>query len=101
MDPESKKLLEETFELAQENNKMLHKVRRVQKWATFWSGLKVFIIVGVALGLFYFLEPYINKIVDLYNSVSNTAQSVKSAADNVKNITDVPNNILQDLLKNF
>jgi len=101
MDPESKKLLEETLVLAQENNKMLHKVRGVQKWATFWSGLKVFIIIGLALGSFYFLEPYINKIADLYGSISDTTQKVKSAADNVKNVTDVPNDILQELLKKF
>ncbi len=101
MDPESKKLLEETLALAQENNKMLHKVRRVQKWAAFWSGLKVFIIIGIALGSFYFLEPYINKVVDLYNSVSSATQKVKKAADNVNDITNVPNDILQDLLKKF
>jgi hypothetical protein len=101
MDPESKKLLEETLELVQENNKMLHRVRSVQKWATFWSGLKIIVIIGLALGSFYFLEPYINKGVDLYNSISNTTQKVKGAADNVKNITDIPNTLLEDFLKKF
>jgi len=99
MDSESKKLLEETLELARENNKMLHKVRGVQKWAAFWSGLKIFIIIGIALGSFYFLEPYINKVTDLYNSISGTMQKAKGAADNVKNVTDTSSNILQDLLK--
>lgn len=67
MDPESKRLLEETLELTQENNKMLHKVRSVQQWATFWSLLKVFLIVGIALGSFYFLQPYIDQLMSIYS----------------------------------
>jgi len=90
MDPESKKLLEETFALAQENNKMLHRVRSVQKWATFWSGVKIFLIIGITLGSFYFLEPYINKIGDLYNSISGTTQNVDNNSSS-----------FQDLLKKF
>lgn len=80
MDPEPKKLLEETFNLAQENNKMLRKVRSVQKWAIFWSGLKIIIIIGIALGSFYFLEPYINKMADLYNSISGTTQKLNDSS---------------------
>ena len=80
MDPESKQLLEETLALEKENNKMLHKVRNVQKWATFWSGLKIFIIVGIALGSFYFLEPYIDKVINLYNSISGSKQSQSGSA---------------------
>jgi len=86
MDPESKKLLEDTFNLAQENNKMLRKVRSVQKWSTFWSSLKIIIIVGIALGSFYFLEPYVDKVVNLYNSVSNTTQKVNNASSSFQDL---------------
>ncbi|MEK7080859.1 MAG: hypothetical protein AAB902_00470 [Patescibacteria group bacterium] len=90
MDPESKKLLEETFALAQENNKMLHKVRSVQKWATFWRTLKIVVVIGIALGSFYYLEPYLNKIADLYNSISGTGQKLNESGGS-----------FQDLLKKF
>lgn len=76
MDSESKKLIEETLALAKENNKMLHKVRRVQKWTTIWQTLKLVIIIGVAFGVFYYIEPYINKLLDLYSSVSSTEQKL-------------------------
>ena len=89
MDPESKKILEETFTLEQENNKMLHKVRSVQKWATFWFWFKLIIIIGIALGSFYFLEPYFNKMTGLYNSVFGTSQDPSSKSS------------FQDLLKKF
>ena len=86
MDPESKKLLEETFTLTQENNKMLHKVRSVQKWAIFWSWLKIVVIIGITLGSFYFLQPYINKIIDLYNSISGTEQKLNNSSDSFQNL---------------
>ena len=89
MDPESKKLLKETFSLAQKNNKMLHKVRRVQKWATLWHTLKFLIIIGITLGLFYYIEPYLNKILDLYNSISNTEQKL----NNIGSVSDILKNI--------
>lgn len=69
MDPESQKLLKETFELAKENNQMLRKIRSVQKWAAFWSLFKIFVIVGIALGTFYFLQPYLDGAMNTYNSV--------------------------------
>jgi hypothetical protein len=90
MDPESKRLIEETLRLAEENNKMLRKVRNVQKWDAFWRSLKIIFIVAVALGALYFLEPYINKVVDLYNSISGAAGKVNDATGS-----------FQDLLKNF
>lgn len=90
MDPESKKLLEETFALTEENNKMLHKVRNVQKWAAFWQTFKILLIIGIAFGSFYFLEPYINKMVNLYNSVYGTTQKVNDQ-----------NSSFQDFLKKF
>lgn len=91
MDPEAKRLLEETYALAVENNKMLHHVRNVQKWATFFSWLKIFIIVGIAMGSFYFLEPYLKSLTDIYGSISGS---------NIENNNDGSSSI-QDLLKKF
>jgi hypothetical protein len=89
MDPESKKLLEETFKLVQDNNNMLHKVRRVQRWAVLWHSLKILLIVGIALGSFYFLEPVINKFITIWNNVSGSQQQ------------ELNSNPIQDFLKKF
>ena len=88
MDQESKQLLQNTLALAEENNKMLHKIRGVQKRGTLWQVLKLIIIIGIALGSFYYIEPYLNKIMDLYNSVSGMQQQIN-------------NSPIQDLLKKF
>jgi len=86
MDPESKQLLQNTLALAEENNKLLHKIRGVQRRETIWNTVKILVIVAIALGSFYYIEPYLNKIMDLYSSVSDMEQK----------INDSP---LQDLLK--
>ena len=61
MDPESKELLQNTFELAEENNKMLRHIRRSQKIASFVRIVYWLVIVGIGVGAFYFLEPYLNQ----------------------------------------
>ena len=82
MDPESRKLLEATLALAEENNKMLHKIRGIQKRETLWHVLKLLVIIGIAFGSFYYIEPYLNKMMDLYNSISGTQERVQSIQDN-------------------
>lgn len=92
MDPESKKLLEETFRLAEENNRMLKKVRNVQKWAAVWNGVKIFVILGLAIGSFYFLEPYLQSLVDVYSSVGGVETSMTGGGGSFFDFLDRFNN---------
>ncbi len=91
MDPESKQLLERTFELSLDNNKMLHKLRSVQKREFIWRAVKFILIIGIAFGAFYYIEPYMNKVMDIYNSVTGIQESAKNVSDSASS--------LQDLLK--
>ncbi|MEK7113261.1 MAG: hypothetical protein AAB873_00365 [Patescibacteria group bacterium] len=88
MDSDDKKLLKETFALTEENNKMLKKVRGVQKREAIWSTLKIIIVVGIALGSFYYIEPYLNKMIDIYSSITGIEKKMNSSS-------------IQDLLKKF
>ncbi|MFA5095264.1 MAG: hypothetical protein WC447_01210 [Candidatus Paceibacterota bacterium] len=88
MDPESKQLLQNTLALAEENNKMLHKIRGVQRRGVVYQVLKYLLILGIAFGAFYYVEPYLNKIMDMYNSVTGIQKEIN-------------NSPLQDLLKNL
>jgi hypothetical protein len=86
MDPESKKLIEETFELAKENNKMLHRVRRVQKRQALWSFIKVVFVIGISVGALYFLQPFMDKAIGLFNQISGTSQSLQDNSVNLKDV---------------
>ena len=93
MDPQTKDLLNKTFELVEDNNQMLHKIRSGQKWATFWHIVKMLVIVGITLGSLYYIQPYLNKVLDLYNSISGTEQKLNKLG----NSTDSISNILKKL----
>jgi hypothetical protein len=91
MDPESKKLLEDTFKLAKDNNVILRKIRRRQKWSSFMQVIYWLIIIGISVGAFYLLQPYVNKMMTLYNQISGSSQTVNS----------VNLNSIGDMLKNY
>ena len=78
MDPQSKKLLQDTFELAQDNNKILHGIRRSQRIASFMSLLYWVIIIGIALGSFYYLQPYTEQVQKFWRDTGMTIDKVKS-----------------------
>lgn len=78
MDPESKKLLEEVHELAKENNKMLHKMRRAQRYAALMRVAYWFVIIGLGVGAFYFIQPYIDAIQGFTGDAKSTIDQFKS-----------------------
>lgn len=85
MDPESKKLLEETLALARENNKMLHTIRRSMLWARVMSVLYWVVIIGIAFGTFYFIQPYIDQLSNIYGGAKNSLDSVDSILQQFQN----------------
>jgi hypothetical protein len=91
MDPETNKLLQDTFELVKDNNIMLHKIRRGQKWASFMRMVYWIFIIGISIGAWYYLQPYVNKMISLYNQVSGSTSTVNSL--------DI--NSFSDILKNY
>jgi len=78
MNPEEKKLLEQSLQLSEENNKILRKMQRTARWALIWGLVKVVIVVvPLVLGVIY-LQPFfdsageiINQAVQLLNSSAN------------------------------
>lgn len=78
MDEESKKLLEEIREFAQENNEMLRNVRGVQKRQAFFQILHWLIVIGIAIGTLYFIQPYIDQFQNFIKEISLTIDKFKN-----------------------
>ena len=89
MDSESKQLLQNMLALAEENNKMLLQIRKVQKRGTLWRVLKLVVIIGVTLGAFHYVEPYLNKVMDFYDSVSGMEKNIKDVSDSTSSFQDL------------
>ncbi len=70
MNPEEKKLLEDTFALTQENNKMLHSMRRSMRVQRIMSLVYWVFIIGSAIGAFYLIQPYIDELMGAYSGAS-------------------------------
>lgn len=77
MDPESKKLLENTFRLAEENNRMLHAMKRSMRMARVMSFLYWTFIIGSAVGAYYLIQPYIEQLQGIYSGASDVLKNFK------------------------
>ncbi|MDQ3075836.1 MAG: hypothetical protein M3Q34_01790 [bacterium] len=78
MDPQSKALLEKTYVLVEDNNRMLKKVRSVQRRTAFFQIVKTLVILGISIGAFYFLQPYLDGFRDFVLETGMTIDKFKS-----------------------
>ena len=83
MTPEEKAQLNEVLELSQKNNKILRKLQGSMKWSRFFRFVYWVIIIGSAIGTFYFVQPYLDKITVAYNSLQSTVS-------NLPNLSNLP-----------
>lgn len=74
--PEEREMLERTAALAEDNNKMLHAMRRSMFWSRVMGALYWIAIIGISIGAFYFIQPYVDKVMKLYNSVSGVLNNL-------------------------
>lgn len=68
-------MLKKTLELSQENNKMLHSIRRGMFWGRVIRVVYWVVIIGAAIGVYYYIQPYINNAVGAYGNLKGDLQS--------------------------
>jgi len=72
MDTEIRDLLKRIAENTEENNVLLKKMHRSMVWSRFFRIAYWLVIIGLAVGAFYFIQPYIDAIVSSVGKVNNT-----------------------------
>ncbi len=75
MSPEEREMLKKTLELSQENNKMLHSIKRQMLFGRIIRIVYWVIIIGAAVGAYYYIEPYLDGAIGAYGSVKGDLQS--------------------------
>ena len=75
MDLDEKAILKKTLELSQENNKMLHSMKRQMLFGRVFRIIYWVIILGAAVGLYYYLIPYIDSAIGAYADVKGDFKS--------------------------
>ena len=83
MNPNEKELLQKTYELVEENNKILHKLKSANTRAALFRWFYWIVIVGISVGAFYFLEPYIKVVSGTYKSLETELSNVKSITSKI------------------
>ncbi len=77
MTPEERSLLQKIAQQVEENNEMLHSIRRAQKWATVWRAIYWIVIIGSAVGAYWIIQPYIDQLLGAYSSAQSNLDTVK------------------------
>lgn len=92
-DPKEKKLLVRIAALTEENNRLLRKMRTSQIVGRVMTILYWLVILGFGVGLYYIIQPYLQEVLDAYNSVQGSIDNVQNAADNIPNIGELIENV--------
>jgi len=88
MDPQDKKIIQETFELSKENNILLKKVRRFQNLSRLSKIFYWIVIIAIALGAFYFLQPVIEKFTSVFDKVIPGLENIQDLSGKIPNTQD-------------
>lgn len=69
--------LKELLEKQEKTYILVEKLWRAEKWRRFWMVFRYVIYIGVILGAFYFLTPYIERLI----SITQQFKNVKNPQD--------------------
>lgn len=75
--PEERELLNKSALLAEENNKILRSIRRSMRMASIARAVYWVLIIGVSVGAFYFIQPYIDQLKDVYSGAGDALNNLK------------------------
>lgn len=78
MDFRERELIEKTLELAEENNKMLRRLYRNMKWSRAWRIFYWVIIIGLSVGAYYYIQPYVKGLLDVYGGIEGDLKNIQN-----------------------
>ena len=91
MNPNEKELLQKTYDLAEENNRILHGIRRSNRMSSLFRVAYWIFIIIAAVGAYQYLQPYLNIAKKAYDNIQSDLNSVKTATTK---ITDPINSLI-------
>lgn len=91
--------LDELTELVQENHKMTKSLYRRARLAGFAIAIKWIVIVGVTVGAFYYVQPMIDRTMNMYDTVFGKSDTNSVATD--QNATKFDFSKVSDFFKSF
>lgn len=97
MNQEERDLLADILANTRENNKILTKMQRNARWATTFQVVRWTVVILIALGAYYYVQPYVDRIIATYRNVTGTVSSMNDKATTInaglKSVNDIVNSI--------
>jgi hypothetical protein len=80
VEPAERDLLQRNLALAEENNKLLHSMRRSQRWHSIMRVVWWLVIFCASAAFYYYyLWPYMQQILHVYQNVQQGGQQAQDA----------------------
>ncbi len=94
-DAEIKSLLERMLKLSEENNKMLHTMRRSARWGTFFRIVYWFVILGGLAFSYYFIQPYLTALLEAYQQIQGSISQIQEQKNSLPDVTKLLESLRQ------
>ena len=78
MDFHDKDFFDRLMTLTEENNKLLHKMWRAARTARVMRTLYWIVIIGLSVGAYYYVQPYLEQLLSVYSGLQDSVGSVQS-----------------------
>ena len=89
MTPEERQLLIQTSRLVEENNKILRKMHRAALWGRIFHFLYWVAIIGLSVGAYYFIQPYVDQLQQTYGSIKQDVSNVRNTVNQVSSFRNL------------
>ena len=70
--------LEKIERLVEDDSRMIKKLYRAMQWGRAMRILYVVIILSIAFGLYYYIQPYVGDFVDIYLGAQSALDILKT-----------------------
>jgi hypothetical protein len=86
MDEGDKGRLNEILELSRENQRMIKTLYRSFWWQRVGSVIYWLVIIGIVLGAYVWIEPYLGRFGVIYDKLKAEVEAVKDTSEAVKSV---------------
>ena len=83
MPDEEKEILEQTYELAKDTNDKVSRLYRSYKWGRAFKIFYWVAIIGLSLGAYWLIQPYIEQLSQVYGGLSDTVNKIHDTSQNL------------------
>lgn len=79
MEKEDRERLKRILELTEKNNKIIRQMHATMRWGRVLKVIYWIVILGIAVGAFYFLQPVLTSVRDTYETLGDSVDSIKGS----------------------